>query len=159
MIRVTVKGVSETLNLFQHLPERMVLALVQAMRDVAIDIQSRAKLNAPVFRGLLRASILQTVETENGRIIGRVGSALRYAPVIEYGRTTGWFPPPSELKSWARKKLGDERLAFVVARSIKRRGFKAQPYLTPALDAVKPRVQLIFANRVREAIRSMGGQA
>jgi len=37
MIRVTVKGVSETLNLFQQLPERMVLALVQAMRDVAIN--------------------------------------------------------------------------------------------------------------------------
>ena len=36
MIRVTVKGVSETLNLFQQLPERMVLALVQAMRDVAV---------------------------------------------------------------------------------------------------------------------------
>lgn len=159
MIRVTVRGVSETLSLFRQLPDRLIFALLRAMREVAIDIQSRAKINAPVFRGLLRVSILQSVNAENGRIVGRIGSALRYAPVVEYGRTTGWFPPVSELRIWARRKLGDERAGFIVARAIKRRGFTAQPYLLPALEAAKPRVQLIFDSRIKEALRSLGGQA
>ena len=157
MIRVTIKGVDETLNLFKSLPERMLLALLQAMREVAIDIQSRAKVNAPVFRGLLRVSILQSVDVDNHKIIGRVGSALTYAPVVEYGRASGWFPPISELRIWARRKLGDERAAFPIARAIKKRGFKAQPYLMPALEAAKPRVQMIFDNRMKQAIQALGG--
>lgn len=159
MIRVTVKGVDETLSLFKALPERLLLVIVQAMREVAIDIQSRAQLNAPVFRGLLRVSILQSVGVEDGRIVGRVGSALRYAPVVEFGRSSGWFPPVSELRVWARRKLGDERAGFLVARAIKRRGFRAQPYLFPAFEAVKPRVQMIFDSRLKQAIQSMGGNA
>lgn len=157
MIRVTVKGVSETLSLFKSLPDRLLLALLQAMREVAIDIQSRAKVNAPVFRGLLRVSILRSVSVDDRRIVGRVGSALTYAPVVEYGRASGWFPPVNELRIWARRKLGDERAGFLVARAIKKRGFKAQPYLLPALEAAKPRVQLIFDARIKQAIQALGG--
>ncbi|HAM34558.1 MAG TPA: hypothetical protein DEB40_03395 [Elusimicrobia bacterium] len=148
---------SETLSLFKSLPDRLLLALLQAMREVAIDIQSRAKVNAPVFRGLLRVSILQSVSVDDRRIVGRVGSALTYAPVIEYGRASGWFPPVNELRIWARRKLGDERAGFLVARAIKRRGFKAQPYLLPALEAARPRVQLIFDARIKQAIQALGG--
>ena len=157
MIRVTVKGVGETLNLFKSLPDRLLLALLQAMREVAIDIQSRAKINAPVFRGLLRVSILQSVSVDDRRIVGRVGSAFTYAPVVEYGRASGWFPPVNELRIWARRKLGDERAGFLVARAIKKRGFKAQPYLLPALEAARPRVQLIFDARIKQAIQALGG--
>jgi hypothetical protein len=84
--------------------------------------------------------------------VGEVGSGLVYAPIIEEGRTQGWFPPPEALREWARSKLGNERLAFVVARAISRRGFKAQPYLGPALEIVAPRVEAIFQARISEAL-------
>ena len=52
---------------------------------------------------------------------------------------------------------GDERLAFVVARAIKRRGFRAQPYLRPALLGATPRIQTIFQSRILEALQQAGG--
>jgi hypothetical protein len=159
MIRIVLKEKGEVTKLLTRLPQRLKAAIVTAMRESAILIQSLAKLNSPVFRGLLRVSIAQNVAEDGARIVGEVGSGLPYASVIEEGRSSGWFPPPSELKAWARRKLGDERLAFVVARAIKRRGFRAQPYLRPALLAATPRVQLIFQNRVAEALRAEGGTA
>lgn len=157
MIRITLKGAVETVKLLERVPQRLGLALVRAMRDSAILIQSLAKANAPVFRGLLRASILHSVEVEGNKIVGRIGSALAYAPVVEFGRPTGWFPNVGELRTWARRKLGDARLAFVVGRAIQRRGFKAKPYLLPALESSGPRVQMIFDARIQEAIRAEGG--
>ena len=159
MIRITIKGGQETAKLLQRFPQRLRAALLKAMRESAILVQSLAKINAPVFRGLLRVSILQGITEEGNSLVGHVGSALTYAPVLEHGRQTGWFPPVSELKIWARRKLGDERLAFVIGRAIKRRGFKAQPYLFPALEAGAPRIQTIFENRLREAIQAEGGKA
>lgn len=159
MIRITIKGAEETRKLLERIPQRLGLALVRAMRDSAILIQSLAKVNVPVFRGLLRASILQSVEIEGNKIIGHVGSALVYAPVVEFGRASGWFPKVSELKIWARRKLGDARLGFVVGRAIQRRGFKAQPYLAPALETASSRIQIIFDARIKEVIQAEGGQA
>ncbi|MBI4063469.1 MAG: HK97 gp10 family phage protein [Elusimicrobia bacterium] len=159
MITITIKGKDETLKLLERLPQRLILALVKGMRDSAILVQSLTKTNAPVFRGLLRVSILQGVSLEGNRIVGHVGSALAYASVVEFGRTTGWFPNVSELKVWARRKLGDERKAFVVGRAIKTRGFRKQPYLLPALESARPRVEIIFQSRLAEAIQAEGGEA
>ncbi len=156
MIRVTIRGSEETIKQLKNLPQRIQAALLKAMQDSTILIQSLAKINAPVYRGLLRVSIAQSTRQEGNRIIGEVGSALPYADVMESGRDVGWFPPVSELKAWARRKLGDERLGFVIARAIKRRGFKARPYLSSAVKAAGPRVQLAFANRIAEAIRQGG---
>lgn len=159
MIRVVLKEKGEVTKVLTRLPQRLRAAVVSAMRESAVLIQSLAKLNAPVFRGLLRVSIAQNVAEDGDRIVGEVGSGLPYASVIEEGRSSGWFPPPSALKAWARRKLGDERLAFVVARAIKRRGFHARPYLRPALLAATPRVQAIFQARILDVLRQEGGSA
>jgi len=158
MIRITLKGSDETVKLLKRFPERMRIALVRpcANRDshpepcqdqCACLSRFAPRLDSPRHHG------------EKGKLVGHVGSALAYAPVLESGRTIGWFPPVSELKVWARRKLGDERLAFVVGRAIKRRGFKAQPYLLPAFEAGTSRIQTIFESRLREAIQAEGGKA
>jgi hypothetical protein len=159
VIRVTIKGSEEIIKSLKNLPQRIQAALFKAMQESTILIQSLAKINAPVYRGLLRVSIAQSVRQEGNRIVGEIGSALPYADVVESGRDTGWFPPVSELKAWARRKLGDERLGFVIGRAIKRRGFKARPYLLPAIEAAGPRVQMIFSTRLAEAIQQEGGTA
>ncbi len=84
MIRVTVNGSEEVLKIMELIPSRMKLAFLKGMRDTAIIIQSLAKRNAPVWRGLLRASIVQSVSVEGDRIVGTVGSALPYAKVMEF---------------------------------------------------------------------------
>ncbi len=157
MIRVTIKGSQEVLKIMELIPNRMKLALFKGMRDTAIAIQSLAKRNAPVWRGLLRASIVQTVTVEGDRIIGTVGSALPYAKVLEFGRTQGWRPNIDALKVWARRRLKDEHAGYGVAEAIRKRGFKAQPYLMPALEEAGPRAQLIFTGRILEALAEAGG--
>lgn len=158
MLRITLNDKDNAAKTLSSLPQRLRAAILSAMRESAVLLQSLAKLNAPVFRGLLRLSIAQSVTDEGDKITAEVGSGLVYASVIEEGRKVGWFPPPSgDLKTWARRKLGDERLAYVVARAIKRRGFRAQPYMKPALGAAVSRIQLIFQNRVTEAVKAGGG--
>jgi len=167
MIRMTIHGVPETRQLFERLPLRLALAIFKGMQEGAIELWSKAKINAPVFRGLLRESILWHVEAREGRMTGRVGSALVYAPVVEFGRERGWFPNVAELRLWARRKLGAEtavvdgkrwNLAYVIGRAISIRGFQAQPYLTPAAEEVAPRVRQILERRLIEAIRAEGGK-
>jgi len=160
MIRIILRDKDGLIKTLPQLPQRLHNAIVRAMRESAVLLQSYAKLYAPVFRGLLRVSITQNVTEEGSRIIGEVGSGLPYASVIEEGRNpwSGAMPPPSgDLRTWARRKLGDERLAFVVARAIKRRGFRAQPYLKPALLGATPRIQTIFQSRVLETLQQAGG--
>jgi hypothetical protein len=164
VIRVVLKEKGEITKVLPRLPQRLRAALLQAMKEAAILIQSLAKLNAPVFRGMLRVSIAQNVAEDGSRIVGEVGSGLPYASVLEDGRNPwpGRQPPSgpgSDLRTWARRKLGDERLAYVVARAIKRRGFNAQPYLRPALLGATPRVQAIFQARILEALQQEGGTA
>ncbi len=159
MIRVSIMGKDESKRFFDQLPAKLGLALLRAMQDSAILIQSLAKKNAPVFRGLLRVSIVQSVQAEGGKLMAQVGSTLPYAKTVEFGRASGWFPNFDALKVWARRRLGDERLAFVVGRAIKKRGFRAQPYLNPALEEAQPRVQLIFAGRIAQAVGELGGSA
>ncbi|HOX22928.1 MAG TPA: HK97 gp10 family phage protein [Elusimicrobiales bacterium] len=160
MIRITLKEKGELTKILPQLPQRLRGAIVQAMRESAVLVQSYAKLYAPVFRGLLRVSIAQNVSETGSRITGEVGSGVVYTSVVEEGRNPwpGAMPPPSgDLRTWARRKLGDERLAFVVARAIKRRGFRAQPYLRPALLGATPRIQSIFQTRIMEALQRAGG--
>jgi len=157
MIRVTIRGAKETVKQLRDLPQRLHLALIKAMLDTAVQIQSLAKINAPQYRGLLRISIVQAVREEGTKLTAEVGSALPYAKVVELGKKPGWFPPVKELKAWARRKLGDEHLSYVIGRAIKRRGFRAQPYLASAAEAVAPRVEMIFTKRIAEAIRQAGG--
>ena len=157
-IRVVVKGGERSAQQLEKLSGRLRMALIRAVQDSAITVQSLAKIKAPVFRGALRESIFQTVKDLGNRIVGSVGSPLVYAEVVESGRASGWFPPIEELKVWARRKLGDERKAFVVGRAIKQRGFRPQPYLTPAVREALPRIQLAFANRLNQAIQAEGGR-
>lgn len=156
-IRVVVKGAEKTSVQLNKLSGRLRTALIKAVQDSAIMVQSLAKTKAPVFRGALRESILFSVTDLGKKIVGTVGSNLEYAPVIEYGRSAGWFPPLEDIKVWARRKLGDESKAYVIARAIRRRGFKAQPYLEPAVKEALPRIQLAFTNRMNQAIQAEGG--
>ncbi len=85
MIRITIRGSEETRKTLGQLSQRLRIALIGAMRESMIHIQSLAKANAPVFRGHLRVSLVQSVKEEGERIVGEVGSGQPYASVVESG--------------------------------------------------------------------------
>lgn len=54
-----------------------------------------------------------------------------HAIFVEIGRGAGLKPPPvGAIAAWVSRKFGSADLAFVVARSIGRRGIRARPVMT-----------------------------
>ena len=105
----------------------------------------QAKPYPPVFTGTFRGSVAKSVNLGPGNEIrATVGSPVEYGPVIEKGRRPGRFPPLAPLRVWAKAKLGDERLAFVVARKIARKGTAPRPVFHNAAAAVEERVEAVF---------------
>ncbi len=86
-------------------------------------------------------------------LVGVVGTKVHYAAAVEYGRRPGKRPPTRELKRWAKRKLGDESLAYVVARKIGREGTRPQPYLEPALEARRGEIVRMFERELGNVLK------
>lgn len=124
------------------------MSVRRTQRDPAINQRARrivtrlcqigetvAKTHAPVDTNSLRDSIGYEVDAGSDLISGSVGSNAEHAEPVEYG-TEPHFVPIDALKPWAARVLGDESKAIFVARAIAKNGTKAQPFLTPAFEAV-----------------------
>ena len=88
-----------------------------------------------VYTGLLRAGI-KLFPDYSGAESYLLRSSRNYSEAIEYG-TKPHFVSASDLKGWAKKKLGDEKLAYAVSKSIAKKGTQAQPFMRPAFDEVR----------------------
>lgn len=146
---------TKAFRLLQDIMERRIRALrgdrlLNAMRSVTLEVQRRAKQNAPVDTGRLRASIIPDVVTRGNVVRGIVGSNVVYAPFMEFGTKPHW-PPLAALEVWARRH---HTSAFVVARAIATRGIRARRFLRDAFDdvkgAIRGRIESTVASTLRE---------
>lgn len=140
---------------FEQADELTKTRATEAMQSSVNTLVAEVKPLTPVFQARLRNSIASKVEQTTSQIIGRVGSSLvgeEYPAVMELGRRPGSFPPVSALERWAEIKLGDARLAFVIARSIAARGIKGYFYLKRGLENSRAKIQGYFD----EALRNLG---
>jgi len=175
VIVVHVRGFDTVNAQYAGMGKRLLLAVVRGVTDAAIEFWSTAKQHAPVFRGLLRESLLFNVSVSERGVIGKVGSGLVYASVLESGHgpagSTQWFPNLDEIRVWARRKLGTDRwtgkggktgdLAYLVARAMSRtpRTARVQPYMAPAFANGKARLTLHISDRLAAFVRAEGGTA
>jgi len=152
---LTPGELSETLS---ALPDALDSKLEQAATDVGELIAGAARENAPVDTGDLRSRISAVVESVGEAIVEiRVGTNREDAAAQEFGTDPGeMFPPPSELRDWARRVLGDPDAAYPVARSIYETGLEAQPYLRPAFEDNLERALDMIADAVDEAFGEVG---
>jgi len=103
----------------------------------AISLEHRAKQNAPVDMGRLRASITHRVIETGNNVIARTGSNVKYAAYQEFG--TGIYGPrrrlirPVKAKVLSWKSKSGKR---VFARFV--RGVRPKRYFAKALVAEKP---------------------
>lgn len=123
---------AEMVEALDALPGVLQDRLERAATDIGQRIRGGAAERAPVDTGQLASSIEAIVDTVGAAIVQiRVGSNLDQAGPQEFG-TDPHFPPPSALRDWARRVLGNPNLAYPVARSIADSGIEEQPYLRPA---------------------------
>lgn len=82
----------------------------------------------PVNLGALQQSIVASGRVDRARLVGRIGSSLRQALVMEKGRGAGKRPPPFDpIRRWVERKgiatgKDADRAAFAIARSIGKEG-------------------------------------
>ena len=143
----------DLLEAFGRLSAVLADELERAALDIGLRYGGEAARNAPKDRGRLSSDLVEPVVERVGEALikVRVGSNTDQARPQEFG-TDPFFPPPSELRGWAGRVLGDEDAAFVVARSISETGLEAQEFLKGSFANES---NLVFAvNRINEAIEN-----
>jgi hypothetical protein len=97
-----------------------------------------------------------------GAWLGEVYSPLVYAPVMEFGRRPGArMPPIDPIQRWVRRKLGlrsseARGVAFVIARSIGRRGIPGAFFFRDAAARSEPALQRIWDGVVARIVAEVG---
>lgn len=88
---------------------------------------------------------------------GAVRSSKPYAIHVEHGTRPHW-PPVAALKPWARNVLGDERLAFVVARAISIRGTRGYGMVNRTMPKIPPLLAAFGAVEIKRLEAELGDQ-
>ena len=100
-MEIIVTGVKE---LIAKLDDKMLdKPLRNFFNRATITIQGRARHNAPVITGRLRASIFPKVDTAHPPIWAKVGTNVKYAASVEYG----FGRRPRYLRDAFKDSLGD----------------------------------------------------
>lgn len=122
----------------------------------ANELAREARGLAPKAFSTLTNSISVTREDELHWIIA---PGVAYGAFVEGGRRPGGMPGMSNgLREWIRLKLRPssdketDRLSFVIARAIGRKGIKPQPFMKPAFERKSDRVVELANAGVRQAV-------
>ena len=121
------------------------------LKRTGFTIEKEWKKGSPVDVGRYRSSISSQLKGDKAIV---VGSNVKYAPEIEFGRKPGKWPPIGSLQPWARRhgfpagSAGD----FLVRRIIFLRGTKAVPALKDALRITQGKIK----GFVRLAAKELG---
>jgi len=131
-------------------------AVVRGVARSALVVQRGAMKNAPVDRGIGRASITPDVLVRDNVIRGVVGSNKAYMAAQETGTRPFW-PPWKPLFQWARRKMrGNLKLAGALAagarRAIARKGINAKRYLADAFEDNREKIQRIIERAVNKSV-------
>ena len=131
---LTLRGDERLKRALKQFPDRVQRGAKKGMKTGLVRVQRSARKDAPVDRGRLRQSIATEVRECGLNVRGAVGSAVDYAPYVEFGTAPHW-PPLSALQPWAERhgfppgRAG----AFLVARSIAQTGTPETRFLRNAV--------------------------
>ncbi len=113
-----------------------------------ISIEADAVEECPVDLGDLRSSIGYDVSSGNNPV-GTIFASAEQASHIEFG-TDPHFPPIEPLEEWARRH-GLEGAGFAIALKISEEGTQPQPFMQPALEKNRRRVEANIIQAIRRS--------
>lgn len=92
--------------------------------------------------------LIEAIKSAKSKVEISMTANVPHALTIHEGRTPGARGPSGfHLKKWAREKLGDESLAWPIAKKIHRDGFDGVPYLTDPLQENQKQWQQAFGKK------------
>lgn len=142
-------------------PDSLIRHISRGLHRGALEVGREAGKEAPKAFSTLTHSI--TVEQETP-LRYRIGSGLDYAPMVGQGTGPGGLPPHQSLLDWIRVKhitpndpdMTADDLAYVIGRSIARKGTPEQPFLEPALETKQDRLLQLVRQGAERGLREAG---
>ncbi|MBF0383625.1 MAG: HK97 gp10 family phage protein [Magnetococcales bacterium] len=157
-----IQGVDTALK---QAPDLLMLHVTQFLKRGASEVTREAKREAPkAFTTLAQAIHYRRVGAKNsGEFIVYAGTS--YAAYVEEGRKPGGKPPPRwMIEAWINVGSGikpqnpdmDSRdLAYVISRSIAKKGTKPRPFMAPALDKKTDRLTQLVRQGIIEGLQAV----
>ncbi|HYW90704.1 MAG TPA: HK97 gp10 family phage protein [Chloroflexota bacterium] len=160
------------LSRLQTTPEQMERDMRRTLQASLLLIEADARTLAPQDTRRLSGSINNQITGTFPSLVGEVGPGVRYGRFVEFGRRAGArMPPVDALIGWVRRhwhpieerRRGVSRStlrgeAFVLARSIARRGIQPQPFMQRAYQQNRSRIVTGFARLGLRTVAYLSGQ-
>lgn len=128
-----------TRNINTFIDTTLPNATRDGMQQVCLFIEGESKKNCPPsVTGNLRASITYTIEEEDGKIRGFVGSNLDYAPFVHQG--TGIYALEGNGRKAVPWTYKDERTGEFVSTD----GIEPTPFIQMAIDQNREKIMDFF---------------
>lgn len=127
-ISFKIEGLDALIKRLGKLSPKIAKEVAMEVNASALAIQSKAKRDVQVDNSTLRSSIQLKEINQGDKIVYTVGSALRYAPYVEFG-TGGLVNVPIGFESFAIQFKG---------KGVRKINLRARPYLIPAFESEIP---------------------
>jgi hypothetical protein len=141
MLTAELRGVERLQAGLRRAPNTLQQASRQAMEASLLLVEADARRNVKQDTRRLAGSITHRVSGSGDNLTGRVGPSAAYGFWVEFGRRPGKRPPVAALQGWARRHGVN---AYALARAIGRRGIKPAPFLVPAYQKNRRRIEELF---------------
>lgn len=143
---IQIEGLDEMIKAFDESPEKVGKVLQDTTIEAGKQIQREAVKEAPHAFGNLQKSI----HMEYSPIQVEVSARAEYASFVEMG-TKPHSINPQVLEKWAAKTGANP---YAVARSIRVRGTKANPFMQRTKDKLTESIQEMFV-KASEIIKNL----
>ena len=138
-ISFKIEGLDALIKRLGKLSPEIAKEVAMEVNASALSIQSKARRDVIVDNGILRNSIQLKEVNKGDKIIYTVGSALKYAPYVEFG-TGGTVNVPAGYEDFAIQFKG---------KGIRKINLKPRPYLIPAFESEIPILRKNIQNVIK----------
>ena len=145
--KVEVLGLDELTKSFARSPAVVRQYGNEAIKKSVLTLFGNARENAPVDQGFLRGAAMQTSFKD---LIGILENKAPYAMYVHEG-TGPHNVPLAAIQGWADRHGIP---AYLVQRSIRRKGTKAQPFFKDSIEASQPDIDRFFADALDKIVKS-----
>lgn len=152
-MEIKITGLKELIAMSERYPAIAQKHVDRAIQRSLIRIQDDAKRKAPFgTSGQLRNNWdLRSGKFEGALRSNAQSNGFYYGNAVNFG-SRPHFPPVQALNLWAKRKGLNP---YVVARSIARKGTKANPFFTDAVQGNEKNVDLEFDNALDAILKEL----
>ncbi|HUX54264.1 MAG TPA: hypothetical protein VMV56_07615 [Williamwhitmania sp.] len=151
-MKIVVKKWTNFKRFPEFLRQDVVAALNFAAELLAGEVRETTSVGAT--GNARRETRSESAFIRGNQYVGVVGNAVPYINALEEGTDAHWVPI-AHLLYWAKRKLGDENIAYPVQKAIAKHGTKGQYMFKTAEKKMKNQIKGMIKSAVKSAERKI----